>query len=30
VLPANTPVEIYVDRDMLFDGPYRAMKAASS
>jgi len=30
VLPANTPVEIYVDRDMIFDGPYRPMKAASS
>ena len=29
VIPANTPVEIYVDRDMIFDGPYTPMRAAS-
>jgi type IV secretory pathway VirB10-like protein len=28
VLPANTPLEIYADRDMIFEGPYRPMKAA--
>ena len=28
VLRANTPVEIYADRDIIFDGPYRPMRAA--
>ena len=28
VLPANTPLEIYADRDIILDGPYVPMKAA--
>lgn len=30
VIPANAPVEVYVDRDMIFDGPYQPMAATHS
>ena len=30
VIPANSPVEVYVDRDMIFDGPYQPMAATHS